>query len=181
MSIQLSPRKETPRQQELKEFFNAEHSSKDLTPEQVKKILNCTPEDAMNEAIEVYASEMADDMWNMFLTNSSYIFDQYEKRVAEVHKGCKLIVDNEEVKYMKAVIKMMQNSGAKITYKPRPYIECMSIKAEFTFDKPVSFEDMELLSEMFRRSDVHICGAAKEDNVIIRCEFFNIGKYVKEK
>lgn len=181
MSIQLSPKKETQRQQELREFFNAEHGSKDLTPEQVKNILNCTPEDAMNEAIEMYVTEMADDMWSTFLANSSHIFEQYEKRVVKSHKDCKLIVNNEEIRYMKDVIRMMQNNGAKITYRPKPYIESMSACVEFIFNKSVSFENMELLSEMFRRSDVHICGVTKEENVIIKCEFFNIGKYVKEK
>lgn len=180
MSIQLSPKKENDRAKKLREFFNAEHSSKDLTPEQVKQILNCTPEDAINEAIEVYATEVADDMWNMFLSNASYMFEQYEKSLAKAHKGCKIVANSEEIGYMKTIIRLMQDNGAKASCRTHSYMDCMSIIVQFKFNKQVSFDDTELLSEMFRRSDVTVCGSEKDESLIIKCEFFNIGTYIKE-
>lgn len=182
MSIELAPRKPMDdKKEELRKFFNAEHGANDLTPEEVKKILNCTPEDAINEAVESFIKEEGEEMWNTFLKCSTSLLAEYDKKVAQAHLGCELVINTDETNYMKRVATYMQSKGATIDYKPRIGIEYLDASVVFTFKSSCTFYDMDFLAELCGRCSVTVSGFSKKRGLNIRCGFYNIGKYVKVK
>ena len=179
MSIELAPRKTPATQGELKKFFNAENDYKNLSPEEVKRILNYTSEDAINDAIADAAASYAEDAWNYFLCNSTSIIKGYKKKVEEHHAKCELLIYKENSEFMKRVVNAIADKGAKVKYKPSLYMNSMGTVITFEFNKAISFsDDKELFGEMLRRCSMYL-GQSKDGTAYIKCEFFDIGKYIE--
>lgn len=170
MSIQLSPRKDT----DLPECCREEDGERNLTPEEVKKVLTYTCYDALNDVYKKDA-DIALDM-------VPDIAAEYEKVLANYHENCLMAVDTAAVKQCHDIVSYLSGLTGKVECTTDSSADYFGISVNAYVKGTVSFagDNMETLCGLLEQCEFK-ASVPYHGNELCLSFYVQIGRYVPKE
>lgn len=170
MDIKMSPRKSG-------KPLDVVHNGANTSPEEARRVLTCTPEQAFTNAM--YSPE-GEEMWNEFVREYGRRLAAKKREIEEYHEDCNLIINSQLIKAIKDLIKSLRDKyEMEVKYEPDVDMDYLGTKITLLIKGSISFEP----TDMFINACdwYHPTVDAVKEGRYVRIEFFvpEIGQYVK--
>ena len=163
MSIELAPRKNN-------KPVDVVHSSANTSPQEAKRILNTTPDEAN-----------ADYLFGYLIDNFASVKAEWESKMKELHEGKIVVPIKKNADELKKIVDFLKSKGGDVEVKPDLSFETLNVSVTAIYKDEFSFnhKETEMMSKIMNTTtNFYMEALPKEVGIRLYFVFNDVGENV---